>query len=72
MVISRQGDTTLLEHDDFSITATGKHRTFKRKAFRFGVEGAGDEIEWQVIECEGVRLYIAGSHITVTSEDLYP
>lgn len=72
MVISKQGDVTLLEHDHFSIIATGNHRVFKRRALKFGITGPADEIEWQVIDVEGVRLYIAGSHITVTKEDIYP
>lgn len=72
MIISRQGDSTLLEYDHSSIMATGKHRVFKRRALRFGMQGGGEEIVWQVIDVEGVRLYIAGSHITVTKEDIYP
>jgi hypothetical protein len=47
-------------------------RMFKRRAVKNFGSGAGEEVCWLVAELNGVRVYQNGSHVVVTTEDLYP
>lgn len=77
MHIERSENSGLAITDDISLSVQGAgYRIFKRNGIKLQASEEGidarEHIQWLVAELNGVRAYIAGDHIVLTMEDLYP
>lgn len=47
-------------------------RLFRRRAIKHAGSPNAEQVEWAVAELDGVRVYVDGSSVIVTRDDLYP
>lgn len=47
-------------------------RMFKRRAIKAACTPAAHEVNWLVVELNGVRVYQHGGSVIVTTQDMYP
>lgn len=45
---------------------------FLRRAIKRAGSPKAEQVEWAVAELDGVRVYVDGSSVIVTRDDLYP
>lgn len=72
--IERNEETgiSVAQNGEVTLTVLDRGQVFKRRAVKGVGSGAAQEITWLVAELDGVRIYIDGSSIVLTRQDLYP
>lgn len=73
-VIDEQGDKIIGTDGTMEVLVTkdGAAKMFNRKAIRLNPKaGQGERDGCLVVELEGVRVYVRGTSIIVTKQDLY-
>ena len=64
--------TTYIANGVVTAAAMNGARVFKRRAIKAVGTPAAKQICWVVAELNGVRVYINGNQIIVSTDDLYP
>jgi hypothetical protein len=54
------------------LDATAGARMFKRRAIRNLMGAHPERIEWCVTELNGVKVYVSGNSVVITTRDLQP
>jgi hypothetical protein len=71
----------ILEKDGQKIASNGERqvilldpegRMFKRRAIKRAGSSQAEAVEWCVVELNGVRVYVDGENVVVTTLDLQP
>lgn len=73
--ITEDSDNTHAVTSDVVVTILpdGDKKAFKRRAIRKHLDtGETENIDWLVCELNGVRAYISGNNIIMTTRDLNP
>lgn len=70
--IIREPDCTHAANGRITLTVLDRGRVFKRRAIKgVGAPGA-QEVCWLVAELDGVRLYVNGDQLVLSTQDLMP
>lgn len=74
-IVREEHGPTHAANNEIAVTVLpdGAHNVFKRRAIKMFTSGAPTQhVEWLVCEINGVRLYIHGRQIIMTTQDLNP
>jgi hypothetical protein len=70
--ITKDGTKTVATNGTLSaMVLEPQGKMWRRRAVKYGAESA-QQIEWLVIELDGVRVYVDHDNIIVTKENLRP
>ena len=71
--IINNDDSVYAVTPDVSVSILEDGKAFKRRAIRKYLKtGETEQIDWLVCELNGVRIYVAGNQIIMTTQDLNP
>ena len=55
-----------------AVRPDGPSRIFHRRAHKYLGDGTTEDVAWLVAELNGVRAYLDGGVLILTTQDLYP